>query len=147
VIAKNERRSDPENFGARITRFGVVAGKIWNFEVSGLFLFIFLMLRTFLELFFKFQGPNYEIRDCGLILEKMRGLSANCQKMEFPGIIFVRKKPWTMSGVGPRWTGHGRRLRCPRAPTKGRERQSGTRGTRWSAHQSSGGSEAARRRW
>jgi hypothetical protein len=32
------RRSDPENFGARITRFGVVVGKIWNFAVSGLFL-------------------------------------------------------------------------------------------------------------
>jgi hypothetical protein len=52
--AWNERRSDPKNFGARITRFGVVVGKIWNFEVLGLFFWIFLRLRTFLELFFKF---------------------------------------------------------------------------------------------
>jgi hypothetical protein len=28
-----KRRCDPENFGARITRFGVVVEKIWNFEV------------------------------------------------------------------------------------------------------------------
>jgi hypothetical protein len=30
-----KRRSDPENFGARITRFGVVVEKIWNFVVLG----------------------------------------------------------------------------------------------------------------
>jgi hypothetical protein len=112
--AWNERRSDLENFSARITRFGVVARKIWNFYVLGLFLWIFLRLRTFLELIFKFQGPNCEIRDCGLILEKMRGLSAKCRKMKFPGIIFAREKPWTRStgqwttsDLGPRWTGHG----------------------------------------
>jgi hypothetical protein len=52
--AYNERRSDPEDFGARITRFGVAVKKIWNFEVSGLFSWIFLRLGTFLELFFKF---------------------------------------------------------------------------------------------
>jgi hypothetical protein len=52
--AWNKRRSDPENFGEGITRFGVVVEKIQNFEVSGLFLWIFLMLGTFLELFFKF---------------------------------------------------------------------------------------------
>jgi hypothetical protein len=54
--AYNERRSDPENFGEGITRFGVVVEKIRNFEVSGLFLWIFLRLGTFLELFFKFPG-------------------------------------------------------------------------------------------
>jgi hypothetical protein len=31
--AKYERGSDSENFGARITEFGVVVGKIWMFEV------------------------------------------------------------------------------------------------------------------
>jgi hypothetical protein len=33
--AWNERRSDPENFGEGITRFGVVVEMIWNFDVSG----------------------------------------------------------------------------------------------------------------
>jgi hypothetical protein len=72
---QNEKRSDPENFGTRITRFGVVVEKIWNFEVLVLFLCIFLRLRTFLELFFKFQGPFCEITDYRLIIEKHKGLS------------------------------------------------------------------------
>jgi hypothetical protein len=46
--AQNERRSVFENFGARITGFGVVVEKIWNFEVSRLFLWIFLRLGTLL---------------------------------------------------------------------------------------------------
>jgi hypothetical protein len=54
--AQKERGSDSENFGTRITGFGVGVEKIWNFEVSRLFLWIFLRLGTFLELFFKFQG-------------------------------------------------------------------------------------------
>jgi hypothetical protein len=52
--AWNERKSDPENFGEGTTSFGVVVQKIRNFEVSGLFLWSFLRLGTFLELFFKF---------------------------------------------------------------------------------------------
>jgi hypothetical protein len=78
--ARKERGSDSENFRIRITRFGVVVEKIWNFEVLGLFLWIFLRLGTFLELFFKFQGPNCKIMDCGLILEKLRGLSVKYRK-------------------------------------------------------------------
>jgi hypothetical protein len=50
------KRSDSENFGTGITGFGVEVEKICIFEVSGLFLWIFLRLGTFLELFFKFWG-------------------------------------------------------------------------------------------
>jgi hypothetical protein len=35
--AKCERESDPNNFVARITKFGVVVGKIWRYKVLGLF--------------------------------------------------------------------------------------------------------------
>jgi hypothetical protein len=48
------RMKEEVTFGEGITRFGVVVEKIRNFEVSGLFLWIFLKLGTFLELFFKF---------------------------------------------------------------------------------------------
>jgi hypothetical protein len=74
-----------------------VVEKIWNFKISALFLWIFMRLGTFLELVFKFQGPNCKIRDCGLILKKMRGLSAKCRKLEFSGIVFLKKNPWTKS--------------------------------------------------
>jgi hypothetical protein len=53
---RNETRSYSENFGARITGFGVVVEKIWNFEVSVLFLWSFLRLGTLLKLFFKKPG-------------------------------------------------------------------------------------------
>jgi hypothetical protein len=52
--AQKERGSNSENFGTRITRFGVVVEKVRIFEVLELFLWIFLRLGTFLELFFKF---------------------------------------------------------------------------------------------
>jgi hypothetical protein len=37
INAQKERGSDSENFGTRITGFGVVVEKIWSFEVLGLF--------------------------------------------------------------------------------------------------------------
>jgi hypothetical protein len=88
-------------------------------------------------------------------------------KLEFPWInqiIFVLNNQWTRSMAcgpcpamvhgGPPWTAAPsspelglRLLRCPREPAKGQEKGSGTRGTRWSTHQSLGGSEAAGRWW
>jgi hypothetical protein len=69
-----------------------VVEKIWNFEVLGLFLWIFLRLRTLLELFFKNQGSNCEIMNYGLILEKPRGFFAKLLGIIDFRIIFVRKK-------------------------------------------------------
>jgi hypothetical protein len=102
-------------------------------------LWIFLRPGTLLELFFKNQGLNCEIMDCGLILEKPRGVLANQLGIIDFGIIFVRKKSWTRS------TGRGQRLasahdgpamdngtelalqplQCMRVPAKGWERERG----------------------
>jgi hypothetical protein len=54
--AKRKRRSDFGIFGTKINEFGVVVQKIWGFEVWRAILWIFLGLRTSLELFFKKQG-------------------------------------------------------------------------------------------
>jgi hypothetical protein len=56
VNTQKESGRDFENFDTRIIGFGVGVEKIRNFHVSGLLLWIFLRLGTFLELLYKFLG-------------------------------------------------------------------------------------------
>jgi hypothetical protein len=122
-------------------------------------------LGVFLKIFLKIRGASYKYVGYGLILEKMRGLSAKCWEMGFSRNYFVEEKPvdqvhGSMDRVGP--VHHGPAaiaargssselglwlLRCSRAPTKGRGRKREARGSRFRAHRGSkGGGAAARRR-
>jgi hypothetical protein len=96
--------------------------------------------RDLFGIIFQIPGANCKIRDCRLILKKMRGLSAMCRKLEFLGIVFSKEKPVdqvheSVYRAGPVHRGPAgipvlgsspelglRPLQCPRAPTKGRER-------------------------
>jgi hypothetical protein len=49
-------------------------------EAGDLFVIIFQILR-----------PNSKIMDYGLIFKKPRGLNEKCQKLEFPGIIYLKE--------------------------------------------------------
>jgi hypothetical protein len=79
-------------------------------KFRGYFCRFFSEARDLFGIIFQFWGPNCKIRDCGLILKKLRGLSAKCQKLEFPGIVFLKENPWTKSTglwTTPGWPVHG----------------------------------------
>jgi hypothetical protein len=69
-----------------------------------------------LELFFKFQGPNCEIRDSGLIFDKPMGFFAKLSGIINFGIIFLKKTRGPSPRVrGPRPTSvDGGPWRCGR---------------------------------
>jgi hypothetical protein len=54
--AQKETGSDSENFGTKITRFGVVVEKICIFEVLGQFLWIFSQARDLFGIIFQSRG-------------------------------------------------------------------------------------------
>jgi hypothetical protein len=59
--------------------------KFWSYFVD------FSEAGDLFEINFQIPGPNCKIMDYGLILKKPRGLNAKCQKLEFPGIIFLKE--------------------------------------------------------
>jgi hypothetical protein len=115
--------------------------------------------------FLKIRRASCKYVGCRLILEKMRGLSAKCQKMGFSRNYFVEEKlvdqvHRSVDRAGP--VHHGsvaiaacgssselslRPLRCLRDPTKGRGRKREARGSWFRAHRGSEGGGAAARRW
>jgi hypothetical protein len=120
-------------------------------------------LGVFLEIFWKIQGASCKYVGCGLVLEKMRGLSAKCQEMGFSMNYFVEEKlvdqvHGSVDRAGPVRHGpmaiaaHGsspelglRPLRWPRALVKGRGRKREARGSRFQAHRGSDGGGATTR--
>jgi hypothetical protein len=93
-----------------LKRYGVLRAILWTF----------LRLGSSLKLFFKFQGPFYDIKECGLISKKYRGFFVKLLRIIDFRIIFVKKNLWTQSmgrgplrELSPPWTGGGVDTRPP----------------------------------
>jgi hypothetical protein len=122
-------------------------------------------LGVFLEIFLKILGASCKYVGYGLILEKMRGLSAKCHEMGVSRNYFVEKKPvdqvhGSVDRAGPVHQGPAaiaargsspelslQPLRCSTALTKGRGRKREAWGSQFRAHQGTKGDGVAARRW
>jgi hypothetical protein len=92
--------------------------KIYEFLKFGAIFVDFSEARDLFVNIFQILGPNCKFMDCELILEKPKGLSAKCPKLEFPGIIFLKEtREPSPRARGPRVAPvHG----GPRSPSRGR---------------------------
>jgi hypothetical protein len=67
--------------------------------------------RDLFGIIFQILGSDCKFLDCGLILEKPRGLSAKCLKLDIPVIVFLKETRRPSPRVrgprrpGPPWTG------------------------------------------
>jgi hypothetical protein len=60
--------------------------------------------RDLFEIIFQIPRSDCKFLDCRLILEKLRGLSAKCPKLNFLGIVFLKETRGPSPRVrGPRW--------------------------------------------
>jgi hypothetical protein len=59
--------------------------KFWSYFVD------FSKARDHFVIIFQIPRPNYKIMDRRLISKKSRGLNKKCQKLEFPGIVFLKE--------------------------------------------------------
>ncbi len=126
--------------------------------------------RDLFVIIFHIPGSDCKFLDCGLIFEKLRGLNAKCQKLEFSEIIFLKEtrgpSPRVVNQAGrtrstmdrrhrgqrvPEHSGALIRVRPPAAPVHqsspagAQQRERGARGARFEPHRSSGGAVATRR--
>jgi hypothetical protein len=72
--AWNERGSDSDNFGERITEFEVTVAKIWQKEVIGTYLQFLEVARGIFGIIFEIRGASCECVDYRLIMENGRGV-------------------------------------------------------------------------
>jgi hypothetical protein len=74
--------------------------------------------RDLFGIIFQIPWSDCKFLDCRLILEKPRGLSAKCPKLDFAGIVFLKETRGPRR-PGPPWTGghcHARELAGARPP-------------------------------
>jgi hypothetical protein len=104
INAWNERVKDSDNFGARMAKIGVVVEIYGKNNFENLFVISRKWLGVYMELFSKIQGSSWNFVDCGLILNKNRGIST-----KWRGIIgFELFSNGRRHGLGPRLMDHRR---------------------------------------
>jgi hypothetical protein len=79
---------DSENIGARITKIGVAVAKMWPKQFWGLICNFWKVATVISRNIFKNQWSFWKFVDCGLIMEKGRGLNEKVARISNFQIIF-----------------------------------------------------------